>query len=287
LARRSPDFRIFAIPGNHDPHLRQEYFSSRNVRVFSEPTLKSIDRRPFLFLPYREGSTIGESVSAFPEAGRLRTLPWILVSHGDFGAPKPRESGGERGYFPLTREDLARFKPARVILGHIHRPNCTDEPVVYPGSPYPITADEFGQRRALILETKTGALAEFPLSHPPVQLRVDLFLIPDGNEREQIRSQLDAALAGLKTGGKLAVQVVLHGYSGSRLEARDAVEELLGKQRIREIDLDALRVNDQESLATLAEAVRRRVETLPLQYEEVEALRRAVLEKALEMVYGV
>jgi DNA repair exonuclease SbcCD nuclease subunit len=288
LAGRFPDFHMFVIPGNHDPDLGQQHFASGNVQVFSKPTLKPIDQRPFLFLPYREGSTIGETISGLPDAERLRTLPWILVSHGDFTAPRPKDSGDERGYFPLTREDLARFKPARVLLGHIHAPNSTTDAVLNPGSPYPVTSDEYGQRRVLILETKSGAVAGLPLSHPPVQVRVELFLIPDGREGEQIRSQLQSALAEQGEPEKLVVQVVLKGYSASRRRAREFVEELLRKEKIycAGIDLESLRVNDQENLATLAGAVRKRVKQLELKYEAAEELRRAVLEKALDIVYG-
>lgn len=288
LAHRFPDFQFLVVPGNHDPDLRQELFASDNIQVFAKPTLKRIDQRPLLFLPYREGSTIGETISAFPDSEQLRSHPWILISHGDLATPRPKENGGERGYFPLTREDLARFKPVKVILGHIHVPNSTTGKVVYPGSPYPITSDEYGQRRILVLETKSAAVAELPLTHPPVQVRAGIFLIPDGREEEQIRSQLQSVLAKQGSSGNLVVQAVLRGYSASRRKARGIVEALLSKMGIScaGIDLESLRVNDQESLATLADSVRQRIARLELKYEEAEELKQAVLEKALEIVYG-
>jgi DNA repair exonuclease SbcCD nuclease subunit len=288
LAQRSPDMQFLIVPGNHDPDLRRELFASGNIQVFTKPTLKRIDQRPFLFLPYREGSTIGETISAFQDSERLLSHPWILVSHGDFAAPRPKENGGERGYFPLTREDLVRFKPLKVLLGHIHVPNSTTADVVYPGSPYPITSDEYGQRRILVLETKSAAIAEFPLSHPPLQVRAEIFLIPDGREEEQIRSQLQSVLAKQRSSGNLVVRVVLNGYSASRREAQAFVETFLSEEGIpcAGIDLEPLRVNDQENLATLADTVRQRIARLQLKYEEAQELRQAVLEKALDIVYG-
>ena len=125
LAGRTPQMRLLILPGNHDPDLRQEMFASSNIQVFTKPTLRRIDRRLFLFLPYTEGTTVGEMIAGFRNSERLRAHPWILVSHGDFGAPRRGESGQERGYFPLTRRDLARFQPLKVILGHIHLPNST------------------------------------------------------------------------------------------------------------------------------------------------------------------
>ena len=209
LAQRFPDIQLLIVPGNHDPDLRRELFVSNNIQVFAKPTLKRIDQRLFLFLPYKEGSTIGETISALPDSESLRSHPWVLVSHGDFTAPRREESGGERGYFPLTREDLVRFKPARVILGHIHVPNSTTGEVVYPGSPYPITSDEYGQRRVLVLETGSASIAELPLSHPPVQVRAEIFLIPDGREEEQTRRQLESILTEQEPSGKLVVKAVL------------------------------------------------------------------------------
>lgn len=288
LAERAPQMRLLVLPGNHDPDLRQEMFTSDNIRVFTKPTLRSIDRRLFLFLPYTEGATAGQMIAGFRNSGRLRAHPWILVSHGDFGAPRRGENGQERGYFPLTRRDLARFQPLKVILGHIHLPNSTSEDVVYPGSPYPITAAEYGRRRVLILDTASGSVEQLLLDWPPVYLLAKLLLIPDGREERQIREQLEAAVADQHLPEKLVVQVVLRGYSASRSRAKRLVEALLSERGIGcgGIDLQSLKANEQHSLATLAEAVRQRVERLELRYPEAEELRQAVLEKALRIVYG-
>ena len=78
LAQRSPEIQFIIIAGNHDPEMRQDLFASGNIRVFVKPTLKRIDRLAILFLPYREGSTIGEAISAFRDSQRLRSCRWIL-----------------------------------------------------------------------------------------------------------------------------------------------------------------------------------------------------------------
>jgi DNA repair exonuclease SbcCD nuclease subunit len=289
LAGGNQDIQFTIIGGNHDPDLRQELFTAENIEVIRKPALKRIDGRALLFLPYREGSTMGEAIADLPESDQLRSQPWILISHGDFAAPRRQDSGGESGYFPLTREDLARFKPVKVILGHIHVPNNTDAEVVYPGSPYPVTADEYGQRRVLLLETDSASVAELALTHPPVRVRAEIFLIPDGGEQQQIREQLRPVLAEQSSSENLVVQVVLKGYSASRPRAKTFVQTFLAGKGIpcAGIDLESLKVNDREDLAALADAVRERIARLELGYEEAQQLRRATLEKALEMVYGV
>jgi DNA repair exonuclease SbcCD nuclease subunit len=289
LAQRFPGMQLLILPGNHDPEVRQDLFASKNIQVFTKPTLKRIDQRLFLLLPYTEGSTVGESIAGLRESQHLRAHPWILISHGDLTAPRRRENGQERGYFPLTREDLVRFKPARVILGHIHVPNSTTEDVVYPGSPYPITADEYGQRRILILDTESAALSAFALTNPPLHVRVDIFLIPDGREEEQIRRQLESILSEQDSSERISVQTVLKGYTASRQMAQRVVETFLSERQIpcTGIDLDSLKVNDQENLATLADTVRQRVAQLELRHEDTKDLRQRILEKALQIVYGV
>jgi DNA repair exonuclease SbcCD nuclease subunit len=287
MAERFPELQLLLLPGNHDADLRAGMFASHNIQVLARPVVKRMDRRLFLFLPYKQGSTMGESIASLPESERLRERSWILVSHGDFGPPKPRENGRERGYFPLTREDLARFRPAKVILGHIHLPNSVHEHIVHPGSPYPITADEYGPRRVLILDTDSAQVGELALSHPPIYLQAEVFLVPNGREGEQIRSQLAGRLQNLPR-GRLTMQVLLKGYTSSRSQARRLVETFLSERGIvcSRIDLESLKVSDDESLGALADTVRNRIRKLQLDYEEAEALREAVLEKALRILYG-
>jgi DNA repair exonuclease SbcCD nuclease subunit len=295
LAQSFPEMRLLLLPGNHDPDLRPQMFASPNIQVFTEPSVVRLGQRQFLFLPFREGSTMGEAIAGLKGSEELRGRSWILVSHGDFGAPRKKDSGQERGYFPLTREDLGRYQPAKAILGHIHIPNSVGEDIVYPGSPYPITADEYGQRRVLIVETASAAVVELPLPHPPLYLRAEVFVLPDGREDEQIRRQLESRLQSLPPEqeggpprGELVAQVVLKGYASSRRKAQDAVQACLSERGVRcgGVDLQSLKVNDDESLGALADKVREQVSGLQLRYEEEEALKQRVLEQALRIVYG-
>jgi len=292
LADRFPHLHLLIIPGNHDSELKREVFASANIQVFSRPTLKRIDHRPILFLPYRDGSTMGEVIATSEVSGHLKAHQWVLISHGDFAAPRRDVNGREQGYFPLTREDLTRFQPARVILGHIHAPSGLDEEVVSPGSPYPINADEYGQRRILILDTDTAALQELYLEHPPVYLRSEIWVLPDGREEEQIRTQLTNQLLDWEKGSAFSKVPVLHmgvkGYTSSRRNIQRSIETFLSEKQIPcgAVDLENLQISDNEDLAILASKVRERVTRLKLKDEEGERLRAAVLEKALKIVYG-
>jgi len=292
LAGRFPRLHLLIIPGNHDSQLKREVFASANIQIFSQPTVKRIDHRSILFLPYTEGTTMGEVIATSEVSRHLKARQWVLISHGDFSAPRRDANGRERGYFPLTREDLARFQPARVILGHIHVPSGVEEEVVSPGSPYPITADEYGRRRILIFDTDTDALQELYLEHPPVYLRSEILVIPDGREEEQIRTQLSKQLLDWEKASAFSKELVLHvgvkGYTSSRRNVQRFVEHFLSEKQIScgTVDLESLQINDNEDLATVAKTVRERVSRLKLKEEDGESLRAAVLEKALKIVYG-
>jgi DNA repair exonuclease SbcCD nuclease subunit len=292
LAGRFPHLHLLIIPGNHDSELKREIFASANIQVFSLPTVKRIDHRPILFLPYRDGSTMGEVIATSEVFGHLQARQWVLISHGDFSAPRRDANGREKGYFPLTRGDLARFQPARVILGHIHTPSGLDEEVVSPGSPYPINADEYGRRRILILDTDTAALQELYLEHPLVYLRSEILVLPDGREEEQIRTQLTNQLLDWEKASTFSKGFVLHvgvkGYTSSRRNVQRSIETFLAEKQITcgAVDLEYLQISDNEDLAILANKVRERVSRLKLKEAEGESLRAAVLEKALKIVYG-
>ena len=97
LAGRFPHLHLLIIPGNHDSELKTDIFASTNIQVFSQPTLKRIDHRLILFLPYKDGSTMGETIATSQVSGHLKARHWILISHGDFSAPRPDANGRERG----------------------------------------------------------------------------------------------------------------------------------------------------------------------------------------------
>jgi DNA repair exonuclease SbcCD nuclease subunit len=98
VAERSPEFQFMVIPGNHDPDLRQELFASDNIQVFAKPTLKRIDQRPFLFLPYRGGSTMGSALSGTPSVCGLTPGSSFLMEISPL--PGRWTTGGRGATFP-------------------------------------------------------------------------------------------------------------------------------------------------------------------------------------------
>jgi len=119
--QRFAALRILVIPSNHDPDLSQGDIAAKSVEVITEPQLLALDRpRPgALRIPYKSQETMGEHIS--PLSGSLEDGRWVMIGRGDWDegvrAPNPYEPGV---YMPLTRKDLAAYKPGKVLLGHAH-----------------------------------------------------------------------------------------------------------------------------------------------------------------------
>ena len=165
--------RILVIPSNHDPDLAQGDIAAENVEVIAEPQLLALDRqRPgALRIPYKSQETMGEHIS--PLSGSLEDGRWVMIGHGDWDegvrAPNPYEPGV---YMPLTRKDLAAYKPGKVLLGHTHL-SLDLELVHCPGSPYPADITRTGPRRSLLLETENYSASRRADARPSVSVRAN------------------------------------------------------------------------------------------------------------------
>ncbi|MCJ7706928.1 MAG: hypothetical protein MUO38_04850 [Anaerolineales bacterium] len=142
--------KVHVIPGNHGGRLREASLLSENVTVYEEPGWASPDPEgpPILMIPYLARTTMGEAIE-----GCAQHLPdggWVLVGHGDWSEGMRVRNPLEPGvYMPLTSQDVGRYRPQRVFLGHIHVPYGRGL-VDYPGSPYPLDITETSKRRFVV-----------------------------------------------------------------------------------------------------------------------------------------
>jgi len=188
-SNRTGDLTTVIIPGNHDQQLSQGALLGEGLRVFSEPTLQSLnDSRKILFLPYQENKTMGELIAPFAE--ELRGQRWVLVSHGDWTAglntPDPYEKGL---YLPLTRTDLEIYQPELVFLGHIHLAQ-KDHNLYYPGSPCPLDISETGLRRFLILNTDRGEVNTHLIDSPLLYFDERFVMLPSESGLDQLLKEI-------------------------------------------------------------------------------------------------
>lgn len=281
---------LVLVPGNHDPGLRQGFFSSKRITVVEKPLLRE-GKTSLLFLPYREGATMGGVIEASGYRDRLGNRPWVLISHGDFGRYGPEDKGEERGYFPLTRRDFQRFNPSMAILGHIHRGHQPAPGVYYPGSPWPLDITERGRRRFLILDTGTLTIESHDVPGAPLNGLIDLVVVPGSDEAERVRRDMAAKIKKITGKGK-ATQVTLRVYLRGNAEDRGAVEEAVkGTCASEGVILEDLQAGDllpatDLRLGEIARRVRERIDKMDLAYRPDELVADDVLARAMELLYG-
>jgi DNA repair exonuclease SbcCD nuclease subunit len=152
---RPDDLMTVIIPANHDHNLESKQIGADGLVVYHQAVLQPLnDSSKVLFIPYHANQTMGEAIAPFSD--QLRGERWILIGHGDWIDNRNTSDPYEKGsYMPLTRTDLAIYKPELVFLGHIHLAQILDN-IYYPGSPCPLNISETGPRYFLLLDTKAG-----------------------------------------------------------------------------------------------------------------------------------
>ena len=126
LFEEIPDTQIFIAPGNHDPYIKNSFYStytwSKNVHIFNE-NIEKIDFEDvhiygFGFTDfYCKQSEIEEIKVDEPDDIN------ILITHGslDGGSDDLRE------YNPLRQSKLKQLDFDYIALGHIHKPYYNEE----------------------------------------------------------------------------------------------------------------------------------------------------------------
>ena len=290
---RPDNLRTVILPGNHDPDLQKAALSGKGLKVYSDPTLKDLnDSRQILFLPYREGQTMGEGIAPFGDA--LEGQRWILVSHGDFTGgmqtPDPYEPGI---YLPLTRPDLTRYQPERAFLGHIHLPQ-DDGVVFYPGSPCPLNITETGPRRFLILDTQTGLVSSHPVNSPTLYFQEKFLLLPGEDQLERLQAQIPARIQnwGIPKSWLKRVQVRLEVFGSSDAD-RDRILETLAAgfapsrfYQDQPPSLEDLLFSQDEDRSEIASQMREWIAELEWPASPDRPDKDQILQQALQLIYG-
>jgi DNA repair protein SbcD/Mre11 len=225
-----PEYRslhIVAIPGNHDIALKQNSFTLPNLVIIDQPRLVRLEEKglPFLFLPYKPGLSAGDQMVGFRES--ISPQEFVLISHGDYisgvRAPNPLERGI---YFPLTRQDIEKYQPARLFLGHTHL-SYEQEKVVSPGSPAAIDPTETGRRGFLIYDSVANTLERRFLRQGPIYMREKFLVLPSDLTGDNLQEEIQLRVkswgfsdAELK---RVELQAVFSGCSPDKTAIREKI----------------------------------------------------------------
>ncbi len=285
--------KILILPGNHDARLTNSSLTAENVQIVSEPTIKTFNSAglKFLLLPYKPEKTIGEFMAA--HAQHLPANQWVLISHGDWAEgmrdPNPYEPGV---YMPLTRTDIETYKPARALLGHIHKP--WDGPRVhYAGSPCGVAIDETGRRRFLILDTETAAVKSQTVASEVIFFNEAFTILPVRDEAAYLKNQIASRIKswGLEDREypKVRLQVKVSGYTADKRALLTILKENFRGftfHRGQEPDLCEVAVAEDINRAEIANQVSSWIEKLDWQPAADHPDKHQILLEALHVIYG-
>jgi exonuclease SbcD len=280
--------KFYIISGNHDPSLKQQYFTSDNIRIFYKPEIIKLGEPPvtFLFIPYLPARSMGEVMAEYKN-----DLPkfWILIGHSDYTAglrdPNPYEPGI---YMPLTRNDIQYYNPSKIILGHIHKKINLGR-VYYPGSPCGLDINETGKRSFLILNTNTLEIVEKIIDTDYISFSETLISLPVTDEfgymEKKIREMIEKWNLTQEEIPKVRLRLKIKGYTSDRKKILDTTKKALEKYNFydnQELDLTEVLIFDDPERIAIVEKTRDEIEKL--EWDDEITSREDILEKALHII---
>lgn len=192
LFEEIPDTQIFIAPGNHDPYIKNSFYStytwSKNVHIFNE-NIEKIDFEDahiygFGFTDfYCKQSEIEEIQVEEPDDIN------ILITHGslDGGSDDLRE------YNPLRQSKLKQLDFDYIALGHIHKPYYNEEKnqkIFYPGATISLGFDELGEHGVLVGDIEKDELKVKFMTIDPRQYEEKEIDITEMTSNEEVLEKL-------------------------------------------------------------------------------------------------
>jgi DNA repair protein SbcD/Mre11 len=281
------NIKFYIIPGNHDPSIRQQYFTSSNIKVFSKPEVIKFDDSPasFFFIPYLPDRSMGEIIAEYSKA---LSGTWVLIGHGDYIAgfhnPNPYEPGI---YMPVTRNDIQYYNPAKVILGHIHK-KINAGKVYYPGSPCGLDINETGKRSFIILNTGTLEITEKIIDTDYIFFNETLIALPTANEFGYIEEKIQKMIINWNIGKsdipKVRLRLKIKGYTSDRNQISAIIRKTLKDFTFydnEQPDLTELSIFNDPERITIIEDLKDEIEKLKWDNEIIS--KEDIMEKALDI----
>lgn len=169
------DFKVIAIPGNHD-------IEAYNRNLDFGEDIRMITKRPFdiisfdtvsiVSIPFTENLT-DELVVELEKAVNPDKVN-ILLLHCTLDLSYENLDFGEeerKSYFSISSSLLSKFGYDFILAGHFHkdyyRKNLEGGSIfIYPGSPLSLTRKEIGQRRVALIDTNAGTISSIQLDTP-------------------------------------------------------------------------------------------------------------------------
>jgi len=294
LCKEYNNIKFYIIPGNHDPELRKKDFSANNIYVFAEPNIYQFPEYKFikfLFIPYSDERSMGEIIEE--KKSELTPNKWILIGHGDYYSNrKLSENVYEKGvYMPLYKIDEAKYQPAKIILGHIHKPTNIDK-LYYPGSPFPLDISETGKRRCLILDMDTLALTSSFINTDVIYFNEVLTIIPWEDEAQYIKEEAKKIINKWEISDEEKKKVKMRIKVQGAVSSKDGLSEMVsdafnGIEFYDEPDINEVDVIEENSAERISILNRVKEEVENLKWEKETPTKDEILVEAIKTIWGL
>lgn len=293
LCKEHPSVTVHVIPGNHDPSLEQKRFATNTIHAYSEPTCVELGDRTFLFLPYQQGTSMGEAIAS--ETDNLKPDQWILVSHGDYCRGIRQSDTDEPGtYMPLFRSDIDRFRPRTVLLGHIHIRSSKDN-VHYPGSPCGLDISEVGHRHFLVYDTENAEISPHRIQTDLLFFQESFMIVPREDELERLKKEIKQRIEAWNLDEselpRVQLRVSARGFCRDKQAISNLLEESFenfSRYKDAPANVDDLSSGSNEELDSIANRVEQEISQLdwPVGPEHDCPNRDEIMNQALRVIYG-
>ncbi len=241
-----PNTKIYIVPGNHDPYIKNSYYAkfnwSNNVKIFKENLEKVEDGNICIYGYGFEDFYMKKSEEKQIEIEDKNKIN-ILLTHGTLDGSK----NDEVLYNPISKKEIKEFD--YTALGHIHKISYKDEinqNIVYPGSLISLGFDELGKHGMIYGEIDEDTK------------KVKLEFIPV-DDKEYIEQELDITdilsteeLIEKINNGKYSEdkywKIILIGNKKTEINTNEILKNIINKNIIKIKDKTKLEV-DLESIS--------------------------------------
>ena len=148
-----PETKIYIVPGNHDPYLKNSYYSqynwNKNVYIFTN-RLQKIDNGNIHIYGYGFNSFYMENSLIQQIEIKEKEEINILLTHGALESSKDKNYNQ---YNPMQKNEIKKLGFNYVALGHIHKPYYKEEinqNIIYPGATISLGFDELGKHGMIV-----------------------------------------------------------------------------------------------------------------------------------------
>ena len=282
LFKEIPDTKIYIAPGNHDPFLKNSYYSkfnwNNNVKIFTDNIEKveeeDVNIYGFGFTDFYCDDSGIESVD-IQDKEKLN----VLVIHGALDSSKLED----RQYNPMKRNMLKEKGFDYIALGHIHKLDYNSEQnqnIVYPGSTVSLGFDELGKHGMIVGEFNEKQLSLDFVPLDDKEYKVIELDITNINSKEELIEKIDV----LDINENEYIEIVLIGnrnfeiniYELLKLVLNDRVIKIKDKTKIG-YDLDKLS-NETTLRGLFIKEMKEKLNEENINDEEKE-----IIEKAIEI----